>query len=127
MSDLTFILLQAEYALSRLNADEAIPEWAFQSSFYSISKTTDELSVVCESKFVPGHVKSNKGWRILKIDAIMDLSLTGITAEFSTVLAEAGINLCVVATYDTDYILIQQEKLQAAMEAFKKAGFSVQQ
>jgi uncharacterized protein len=127
MSELRMILLPNEYAICRLNAEDAIPVWALGSSFYSISKTSDELSIVCESALVPDDVQAEKGWRLLKIAAVLDLSLTGITAKFSSALAEAGVNLCVIATYDTDYILIKEEKRTIAIQSLQNAGFIVQQ
>jgi uncharacterized protein len=127
MNELTFIVLPNEYALCRLATTDAIPTWALSSAFYSITKTTDELSIVCDAAMVPDAIRCSKGWQLLKIASVLDLSLTGITAKFSTALANADVNLCVVATYDTDYILVQQQKLPTATKALEKAGFIVQQ
>ena len=126
MNRLTFQLQSAEYSLCRLAPEQTIPDWVYGSAFFSISKTSDELSIVCESQFVPGEVKQNGQWRLLKIMAVLDLSLTGITAQFSTALANAGVNICVIATYDTDYLLVKEEKLSAAINALENAGFAVQ-
>lgn len=126
MKQLTFIILSGEYALCRLEPEDVIPEWAITSSFYTISKTADELSVVCEAALVPSTIKADKGWRLLKIAAVLDLSLTGITAKFSTVLANADVNLCVIATYDTDYIMVKEEKLSTAVDTLKHAGFIIE-
>lgn len=126
MNQLRIIVLDGEFALSRLNADDELPSWILFSSLYSVTKTTDELSVVCESKYVPENIKCEKGWRLLKIAAMLDLSLTGITAKFSTALANAGVNLCVIATYDTDYIMVKEEKLETAKTALGNAGFMVE-
>ena len=127
MSQLTFILIDAFFSLCRLAPEDAIPSWALSSNFYTITKTRDELSVVCESQYVPAVIKQDANWRLLKIAAVLDLTLTGITAKFSTALANAGVNLCVIATYQTDYILVKQEKLQTAITALQEAGFIVQQ
>ncbi len=126
MNQLTFIILPGEYALCSLEPEEVIPDWAITSSFYTISKTVDELSVVCEAVLVPSAIKADKGWRLLKIAAVLDLSLTGITAKFSTALANADVNLCVIATYDTDYIMVKEEKLSYAISALKHAGFIIE-
>lgn len=127
MNQLPFIVIDGVFSLCRLAPGDAIPSWALPSSFYTISKTSDELSVVCESLYVPAEVKQDGNWRLLKIASVLNLSLTGITAKFSTTLANADINLCVIATYDTDYILVKQEKLQPAITALQHAGFFVQQ
>lgn len=126
MSQLRFIVLPFEYGLCRLHPDDAAPLWPIASSFYSITKTPDEWSVVCEVKHVPDGIQCSKGWRLMKIAAVLDLSLTGITAKFSAALADAGVNLCVIATYDTDYILIPNEKLSAAVAALQEGGFIIQ-
>ena len=126
MQQLKLIILAGNYSLCRLNHNDALPSWVFDSSFYTISKTETELSIICESQFVPSSVKSNGGWKLLRIDAVLDLSLTGITAKFSQPLAHAGVNLCVIATFDTDYIMVKEEKLLIAKEALEKAGFIVE-
>ena len=126
MSQLRFVVLPGTYSLCRLSPSEKIPAWIFNSSFYTISKTPDELSVVCESEFVPADIKKDSGWKLLRIDAVLDLSLTGITAKFSVPLAGAGVNLCVIATFDTDYVMVKEEKISIAREVLNNAGFIVE-
>ena len=126
MNGLTFQLQAGQYSLCRLAPEQTIPGWVYGSAFFNISKTSDELSIVCESQFVPGEEKQNGQWRLLKILAVLDLSLTGITAQFSTALANAAVNICVIATYDTDYVMVKEEKLSAAINALENAGFTVQ-
>jgi hypothetical protein len=125
MNQLTILLLEGDYSLCSLSANNSMPEWAITSHFYTITKTNDELSIICESHLVPPEVVQASGWRLLKIAAVLDLSLTGITANFSTALANAGINICVIATYDTDYIMVKQDKVAAAIAALQQAGFIV--
>lgn len=126
MNSLTFQLQSGEYSLCRLAPEQTIPDWVYGSAFFSISKTLDELSIVCESQFVLAEEKQNGQWRLLKILAVLDLSLTGITAQFSKALADASVNICVIATYNTDYVLVKAEKLSAAIKALENAGFTVQ-
>lgn len=127
MNQLTFILIDGIFSLCRLAPEDSIPSWTLSSDFYTISKTSDELSVVCESQYIPAGIKQDGNWKLLKIASVLDLSLTSITAKFSTALANAGVNLCVIATYETDYILVKQEKLQPAISALQNTGFIVQQ
>jgi uncharacterized protein len=117
-------ILENTYSLCKLLPTADVPKWHLSSTFYTITKTNDELSIVCETAFVPDNVQQSKGWRLLQIAAILDLSLTGITATFSTALANAGVNLCVIATFNTDYILVQDEKLALAKQALQNVGFS---
>lgn len=122
---LHFSVLPGQFAVCQLQQDELLPAWVYQSSFYTISKTADELSIVCEEHLVKGEIQKSVGWKLLKINAVLDLSLTGITAQFSTALAKAGVNLSVIATYNTDYILVEEVKLATAIEALRSAGFGV--
>lgn len=127
MNQLTIIVLPGEYAICRMEPGSSFPSWAVVSAFYTVSKSDSELSIVCDASLVPPSVECSKEWRLLQIAAVLDLSLTGITAKFSTALADAGVNLCVIATHDTDYILVQQQKLSTAVTALKNAGFAIQQ
>ena len=127
MSQLNFILTDGVFSLCRLDPENAILSRALSSDFYTLSKTSEELSVVCESQYIPAFIKQDANWRLLKIAAVLDLSLTGITAKFSIALANAGVNLCVIATYQTDYLLVKQAKLQTAITALQNAGFILQQ
>ncbi len=122
---LQFEVLPKRFAMCQLDMAMPLPNWLLRSSFYTVSKTADELSVVCEEDLVQGEIRKSVGWKLLKINAELDLSLTGITAQFSTALANAGVNLSVIATYNTDYILVEEAKLTTAIEALRGAGFEV--
>ncbi|MFN7260037.1 MAG: ACT domain-containing protein [Cyclobacteriaceae bacterium] len=122
---LQFEVLPNRFAVCQLDMVKPLPNWVFSSSFYTVSKTADELAVVCEEDLVQDEIVKSVGWRLLKINAVLDLSLTGITAQFSTALAKAGVNLSVIATYNTDYILVEEAKLTTAIEALRGAGFEV--
>ena len=122
---LSISVLPEQFTICQLKMDEPIPNAIYQSSFYSISKSDEELSVVCEERFVTNEIKKSMGWRLLKINAVLDLSLTGITAKFSTALAKAGVNLSVIATFNTDYILVEHVKFSTAIVALRETGFEV--
>ncbi len=122
---LQFEVLPKRFAVCQLDMVKPLPNWLFSSSFYTVSQTADELSVVCEEDLVQEEIRKSVGWKLLKINAELDLSLTGITAQFSTALAKAGVNLSVIATYNTDYILVEEAKLTTAIEALRGAGFEV--
>jgi uncharacterized protein len=125
MNQLSISILPGEYSLCRLERGSEVPVTIYQSAFYSVSKSAAELSIIAETQCIPADSKCDHGWSLLKIEAVLNLSLTGITAAFSTALANAGVNLCVVATFDTDYILVKKEKLQVAKEALQGAGFRI--
>lgn len=118
------IILPETFAVCRLESGAAIPLWA-QGEFVSISFSADELSIVCEQGNVPEHVNASRGWRCLRVAAKLDLSLVGVISALTGVLAEAGISVFVVSTYDTDYFLVRAEYLDKAVEALINAGHAV--
>ena len=114
---LTLSVMPAQYAVVRLDASSVIPTWAIQGAeFFSVTKTDDELSVVCQEKRVPHGSKVEKGWRCLKVHGPLDFGLTGILYSLSKPLAEAKISIFAISTFDTDYILVKQENLPAAIK-----------
>jgi hypothetical protein len=120
---MTFTILDGHYAIVRLHADDAIPAWA-RGAFLSITRTSDELSIVCEEGNVPD-VVADRGWRCLKLAGPMPLDQTGVAAAFTSVLADAGIALFVVSTYDTDYVLVRDTALDDASAALRASGYIV--
>ncbi|MGO4381674.1 ACT domain-containing protein [Pseudoduganella sp. RAF53_2] len=113
-------------AVARLAVDADIPQWALgKMEFCSISRTQDELSIVCDENAVPAGMKAEMGWRALKIDGPLDFGLTGILASVATPLAKAGISIFVVSTFDTDYVLVKQDRVAAAAVALRGAGHTV--
>lgn len=100
-------------AVVRLNTSSNIPLWAVEGKdFFSITKTQDELSIVCLEDKVPQDVKVEKGWRCLKVEGPLDFGLTGILSSLAQPLAEARISIFAISTFDTDYIMIKKENLQ---------------
>ena len=123
MNQIPMMVLPGDYSLCRLPAGSSLPAWVLSSVFYNLTNTSDELSVVCESNYVPANIQQDGNWKLLKISSVLDLSLTGITAKFASALAIAEVNLCVIATFDTDYIIVKSIKLPTAIAALEKAGF----
>ncbi len=100
-----------------MDPSSPIPSWAINGAgFFSITKTSDELSVVCPEEKVPRDVKVEGGWRCLKVEGPLDFGLTGILASLAQPLAEAKISIFSLSTYDTDYIMIKKNNLQKAIE-----------
>ena len=118
-------VLQEVFAICRLDQDVPIPDWALVGSFHSITRTKGELSIVCPDIRVPRGTVCNRGWRCLKIEGLLDFSLTGILAPLATALADAGISIFPVSTYDTDYIMVQEPDLEEAVSALAKMGYEI--
>lgn len=122
---LTMKLLKEKYGVCRLDKTESIPEWSKNSSFFSITKSEDELSIVCFEDTIPGDVKCEKDWRVLKIEGPLDFSLVGILSSISTILAQNRISIFAISTFDTDYILVKNKDVDTAIEALIKEKYEV--
>ncbi|CRX39214.1 ACT domain-containing protein [Estrella lausannensis] len=114
MPKLTLSCMPDLFAIARLNPLDNIPAWSLQGSFFAITKTEDELSIVCQDKFVPNGVKVERGWRGFKVEGPLDFGLTGILSSLTKPLAEAKISIFALSTFDTDYLLVKQENLEKA-------------
>jgi len=118
-----FTVIDGRYAIVRLPADAAVPAWA-HGTLVSITRTRHELSIVCNESSVPD-VVADRGWRCLELAGPLPLDQTGVAAAFTRVLADAGIALFVISTYDTDYVLVRDTKLKQASAAVHAAGYTV--
>ena len=118
-------ILESTVSVCRLDAKAAIPDWALHSNFLSITRTTSELSIVCETGRVPHDIQMEQGWKIFKVEGILDFSLTGILASIANPLAQAKISIFAISTFDTDYILVKEENLDQAVEVLSISGFEI--
>lgn len=121
MIELELRILGGAYAVSRLSPGTPIPEWA-QGELVAITRTPDELSVVSPAEAVPVSVRSERGWRALRVTGPLDFSLVGILATLSGALAQAEIPVFALSTFDTDYVLVRERDLERAMRALESAG-----
>ena len=119
---LNLSLLPGTFMICRLDAESIIPDWANAGSLTSITRTSDELSIVCAEANVPEGVRSDRGWRCFKVEGPLDLSLTGVLASLANPLAEARINIFALSTFDTDYLLVKEDNVSRAAEVLIRSG-----
>ena len=113
-------------AVCRLAADDEIPQWALTGvGFASVTRTADELSLVCAASAVPQGIQCEQGWRLFRIEGPLDFTLTGILASVAQPLAEAGISIFTISTYDTDYVMVKEQDVEKAVHALTAAGHRV--
>lgn len=122
---LSLSILASTFAVARLAPDAPLPEWASAGELCSITRTADELSIVCEASSVPADVRAERDWRGLVVAGPLDFSEVGILAALTGALATAGISLFALSTYDTDYLLVRAAHLDAAVDALRQAGHRV--
>ena len=101
-------------SVCQLNSDSSIPAWAQESSFFSVTKTSDELSIVCDQSVIPPEVKRVDNWRAFKVLGPLDFSQIGIIDRISACLAENKISIFVISSFDTDYVLVKKKNFEAA-------------
>lgn len=122
-------VLPESLTLCRLTPDQEVPDWAFRDKgFLSITYTVGELSIVCPSDSVPANVseaRCDPGWVALQVEGPLDHSLVGVLAALATPLAEAGVPIFALSTYDTDYLLIMEDQLPKARSALEARGYQV--
>ncbi len=117
-------ILEDLFTVHRFPPDHEILKPVYESQFYSISKTENELSIVCSSSILLDSESSETSWSCIKVLGPLDFSITGILADISAVLAKAEVSIFAISTFDTDYILVKSEKLSVANEALQKAGYT---
>ena len=122
-----FRQLPGTYTIVRLAPDAAIPDWASlsnstKSDFTSITRTADELSLVCPAENLPPDVQSSHRWICLKLEGPFPFALTGVLLSFIQPLSSGQIPIFAISTYDTDYVLVQEQFLDVALDALHHAG-----
>jgi hypothetical protein len=126
MMKLTLTVLPQKYAVCRLEPNGHIPHWALLGDdFISLTRTRDELSIVCLQENVPEETRAERGWRCVKVAGPFDFSLAGVHVSLAIPLAEASISILAIATYETDHLLIQEKDLERAMQVLERAGHRI--
>jgi uncharacterized protein len=118
-------LLAETFTICHLAADAAVPEWATQGQFFSITRTSDELSVIAETVLVPARLRAEVTWRAMKVHGPFDLSEVGVLASLVAPLAAVGVSVFAVSTFDTDYLLVQCRQLREALAGLRNASHTV--
>jgi hypothetical protein len=110
-------VLPGTLAICRLRASARIPSWALElhEGFVSITRTPDELSIVCPQDAVPPDTRVEEDWRALVLPGPIPFEMTGVLAALTVPLAEAGIPVFAISTYDTDYVLVREKNVEHAL------------
>jgi len=118
-------LLKEKLAVCKLEKSAPIPGWLTEGEFFSVSRTFDELSLVCLQESVPDGIQCNKNWRCLQVEGPLDFGLTGVVASLTAPLANAMIPVFVISTYDTDYVMVKDADVEKAICVLSAEGHSV--
>jgi hypothetical protein len=119
-------LLTQVMAISHIGPNEDIPHWADRHGFSCIFRTQDSLTIVSAQSSIPDDVPADRDWRCFEVQGPLNLSLTGIMASLTAPLAQAGVPVFALSSFETDFILVQQARLEEARQAIEEAGFIVE-
>jgi uncharacterized protein len=119
---LKFSRLRGSFAICRFPASVAVPDWALRGEFFSVTSTSDEVSIVCPESQVPAGVAHEGDWACLKLEGPFPFSETGILSSFIQPLAEHAIPIFAVSTFDTDYVLVKHAWVKNAVAALRDSG-----
>jgi len=123
---LTLIVVDGVFAVYRLEPGAPIPVWSTADDFFSITRTADELSVVCRQDAVPDGINCERGWRCLRVAGTIPFSVVGVLASLTAPLADAGISVFALSTFDTDYLLVKAKDLERAVDVLRRRGHTIQ-
>ena len=123
--NLVLTVLEETFNIHRLASDSSLPEAISECDFYSLSKTADELSLVCPEHLAVKSEKHSPDWKCLKVAGPLDFKLTGILVGITDVLAKERISVFAISTFDIDYILIKKQNLTNAVSALERAEYQI--
>jgi hypothetical protein len=115
-------VLKDDYKVCRMNAFEGIPEWILDTPLSSITRTAEELSIVCPISVAPDQLKYEQDWKCLKIHGPFGFDEVGIISNLTKVLADADISVFVLSTFETDYILVKRLNIEKAAKILSDKG-----
>lgn len=118
-------VIPGTFAVCRLGPDDAVPSGMTAGALLSVTRTLDELSIVCGEEVVPEGARCEKGWKCLAVEGPLPFSATGIMASLAGPLAEAEVSIFAVSTFDTDYLLVPGPRIAVAVAALEAAGHEV--
>ena len=124
MIGLQLELMPETIAVCRLDAGAEVPEWA-TGGLLSITRTPDELSIICSQPKVPASIQRESDWRCLRVCGPLDFSIVGLIASLTSTLAAARISVFVFSTFETDYLLVKQNQLESAIKSLTAAGHRI--
>ena len=117
-------VLPDDYVVCQLDPAEGTPQWP-QGVLVSVTRTADEVSIVCCAKGVPAGVRCERDWRCLRISGKLEFGLIGVLARITTLLADAQVSVLAISTFDTDYFLVRKNDVECAVSALAGGGVEI--
>jgi hypothetical protein len=118
-------IVPGRFAVVRLGPRDPIPAGLTEGAFVSITRTGDELSIVCEEGAAPAGTRVERGWACLRLEGPIPFTATGILSALLAPLAAVQVGIFAISTFDTDYVLLKHAQLDAAVAALEREGHTV--
>ena len=117
------LLIPGDFSICRL---ESVSQVDFSDPYCFVSKTDEEISLVCGTDYVPPNtIRREDGWKAFRIQGVLDFSLIGVLSQISTLLADNKIGIFAISTYNTDYILTKKSQFDQALRALADNGYTI--
>lgn len=123
---LSLLILEDKLAVCHLPPGSAVPPPGPEDSLYALVHTAEEVSLVCCSELVPIGAEVEYDWRAIKVQGPLDFSMVGVLVSLALPLSQQGVSIFAISTYETDYLLVKEIRLSAAVEALRAAGHTVE-
>lgn len=117
--------MEGSFDIHRCSPEHPVPAEVLAAEWFSVSRSVDELSIVCSNRLELDSSEVSRGWRGLKVEGPLDFTLIGILSSLTGSLADAGISVFAISTFDTDYLLVREDTYDAAKVVLRAAGFVV--
>ena len=113
------------YAIVRLPAEAELPAWLGHGGLVSVTRTRDELSIICLESDLPADLDAERNLRCIRVEGTIEMTEVGVLESMAAPLAEAGVPILALSTFDTDHLLVRSERMVAAREALERAGHTL--
>jgi len=118
-------ILSGLYSVHSFAPDAEVPVLDHQQSLFSVTRTDEELSVICDSALILDSISREEDFKCMKIEAVLEFSLVGVLSSITSLLAEAKVSVFALSTFNTDYILFKSADLNTVTTCLQEGGYSV--
>jgi len=118
-------LLPNTFGILKFEPPQTFPVWLGQAEIFFVAQTEDEYSIICPQQHIPANIEYSKNWRCFRADGDLEFDEIGVVAKLSKPLADAGMSIFLVSTHDRDYVFVQDDDLQKAIDIYTAINFSV--
>jgi hypothetical protein len=117
--------ISQQFAVCRLAPDAPLPSWATSGEIWSVTRIPTELSVVCTQNSLPQNLAAERNWIALQVVGPIPFGMVGVLSSLTVPLADAGVSIFALSTFETDFVLVRDESFEIACQVLKQAGHEI--